>query len=260
MALLRAGFSAFWISMRLRFISPFALLAWLMFPTIFAAVGLFVLNRPGETAAQVAYGVLGGGLVGYWGVAYLDGGFGIQSERWTGTLEQIFAVPTPFWVILLGKSVGSVLWGMLSFLPTLALAYFGFHALLPYLDPGAFVISFAVLSFSFLCVAFGFAPLFALWRWAVPMINGFELGFYILCGFMFPVTILPLWAQGLAATLAPTWATTAVYASTSKDGPHYFIYWWAAATALSIVYLVGTSWLYRLVDWRARMSGELALA
>lgn len=259
MALLRAGFSAFWISMRLRFISPFAILGWLLFPTIFAAVGLFVLNRPGETAAQVAYGVLGGGLVGYWGVAYLDGGFGIQSERWNGTLEQIFAAPTPFWVILIGKSVGSVLWGMLSFVPTLALAYFGFHALLPHLDPGPFVASFVVLSFSFLCVAYGFAPLFALWRWAVPMINGFELGFYILCGFMFPVTILPLWAQGFAAALAPTWATTAVYAATNRDGPHDFVSWWAAAIALSIVYLIVAAWLYRLVDRRARMSGELAL-
>ncbi len=260
MALVRAGFSAFWISMRLRFISPFAILGWLLFPTIFAAVGLFVLSRPGQPPAHVAYGVLGGGLVGYWGVAYLDGGFGIQSERWNGTLEQIFGVPTPFWVILLGKSVGSVLWGMLSFVPTLALAYFGFHALLPHVDAVPFVISFAVLSFSFLCVAFGFAPLFALWRWAVPMINGFELGFYLLCGFMFPVTILPLWAQDFAALLAPTWATTAIYAATTSEGSHYFIYWWVASIFLSAVYLVGAAWLYRLVEWRARMSGELAMA
>jgi ABC-2 type transport system permease protein len=260
MALLRAAFSSFWISMRLRFISPFAILGWLLFPAIFGAVGLFVLNRPGETPEQVAYGILGGGLVGYWSVAYLDGGFGIQSERWNGTLEQIFAAPTPFWVILAGKSVGSVLWGMLAFLPTLALAFFGFHAVMPHLDAGAFTASFAVLSFSFLTVAFGFAPLFALWRWATPMINGFELGFYLLCGFMFPVTILPLWAQGLAAALAPTWATTAIYAATTTNGPHDFAYWWAAAIALSVAYLVGAWWLYRLVDRKARLSGELALA
>ncbi|HKC19917.1 MAG TPA: hypothetical protein VKE27_09830, partial [Candidatus Dormibacteraeota bacterium] len=158
MTLLRAASSAFWVSMRLRFVNPFALMAWLVFPTIFAAVGLFLLARPGASAGHIAYGVLGGGLVGYWGVAYLDGGFGIQTERWNGTLEQIFAVPTPFWVILLGKSVGSVLWGMLSFLPTLGLAYVGFHAALPGLDPAPFVVSFAVLSFTFLSVAFWFAP------------------------------------------------------------------------------------------------------
>jgi ABC-2 type transport system permease protein len=259
-ALARAAVSAFWISMRLRFVSPFGILGWLLFPTIFAAVGLYLLTRPGESAEQVAYGVLGGGLVGYWSVAYLDGGFGIQSERWNGTLEQIFAVPTPFWVILLGKSVGSVLWGMLAFLPTLALAYVGFHAALPPLQAGTFAVSFAVLTFSFFCVAYGFAPLFALWRWAMPMINGFELGFYALCGFMFPVTILPLWAQGLAATLAPTWATRAIYASTTSRGPHDFVAWWLATLALSVLYLFGAAMLYRLVDRRARVSGELGVA
>ena len=260
MSLVRAAAAALWISMRLRFVNSFAIMAWLIFPTIFAAVGLFLLARPGETATQLAYGVLGGGLVGYWGVAYLDGGFGIQSERWNGTLEQIFAVPTPFWVILLGKSIGSVLWGMLSFLPTLGLAYFGFHALLPQLDPWPFVVSFAVLTFSFLCIAFGFAPLFALWRWAAPMINGFELGFYVLCGFMFPVTILPGWAQILSGALSPTWATTALYAATNPNGPHDFALWWAATVGLSVVYLALAAWLYRVVDNRARATGELALA
>jgi len=260
MALIRAAFSAFWISMRLRFVSAFAILGWLLFPTIFAAVGLFLLARPGESPGQVAYGVLGGGLLGYWGVAYLDGGFGIQSERWNGTLEQVFAAPAPFWIILVGKTVGSILWGMLSFIPTLALAYFGFHALLPHLDPAPFVVSFAVLSFSFFCVAFGFAPLFALWRWSVPVINGFELGFYTLCGFIFPVTILPSWAQLLSAAMAPSWATTAIYASTTTQGPHDFATWWLATIALSVVYLFLASLLYRLVDRRARVSGDLALA
>ena len=260
MTLVRAAASAFWISMRLRFVNSFAIMAWLLFPTIFAAVGLFLLVHPGETPIQLAYGVLGGGLVGYWGVAYLDGGFGIQTERWNGTLEQIFAVPTPFWVILLGKSIGSVVWGMLSFLPTLGLAYFGFHALLPHLDPTPFVVSFAVLTFSFFCVAFGFAPLFALWRWATSVINGFELGFYVLCGFMFPIAILPAWAQVLADLLSPMWATTALYASTNPTGPHDYALWWSATIGLSLVYLVLAALLYRLVDRRARMSGELALA
>jgi ABC-2 type transport system permease protein len=175
-------------------------------------------------------------------------------------LEQVFAAPTPFWVILVGKTIGSILWGMLSFIPTLALAYFGFHALLPHLDAAPFLISFAALSFSFFCVAFGFAPLFALWRWAVPVINGFELGFYTLCGFIFPISILPLWAQGLAATLAPMWATRAIYASTTTGGPHDFAFWWFATIAISVVYLLLAALLYRTVDRRARMSGELALA
>ena len=184
----------------------------------------------------------------------------LQNERWNGTLEQIFATPTPLWVILLGKVCGSVVWGLLSFAPTLAIAYFGFHERMPHLDAPTFAVSFAILSFSFLTVGIALAPLFALWRWALPMINGFELGFYLLCGFIFPVTVLPGWAQAIAGTLAPTWATRAIYASTTSQGPHDLVAWWLASIALSIAYLFGAFFLYRLVDRRARMSGELALA
>ena len=91
--------------MRLRVISPWAYLNWLVFPVLFAAVGLYVLSTPGAASSHVVYGVLGGGLIGYWSVAYLDGGNGIQDERWNGTLEQIFATPTPLWVILLYKAI-----------------------------------------------------------------------------------------------------------------------------------------------------------
>jgi ABC-2 type transport system permease protein len=259
MTYVRAAAAAFYISMRLRFISGFAIMGFLVFPLILAAVGLFVLNKPGTTATQWTYGLLGGGLIGYWGITYLDAGNGIQIERWNGTLEQIFAVPTPLWVIVLGKALGGLVWGMLSFIPTIALAYFGFHALLPQLDAARFAISFAVLTFSFLAIALSLCPLFAMWRWAFTMINGFELGTYVLCGFMFPITILPGWLQAISALLPPTWGTRALYAATTAEGPHDFVAWWAATVGLSLVYLGLSVFLFRLVDRRARATGELAL-
>jgi ABC-2 type transport system permease protein len=246
--------------MRLRVVSPWAYLNWLVFPILFAAVGLYVLTRPGAPSSHLAYGVLGGGLIGYWSVAYLDGGNGIQDERWNGTLEQIFAVPTPLWVILLGKVAGSLLFGLLAFIPTVAFAYIGFHTLLPHVDALRLVISLGVLTFSFLAIAITLTPLFALWRWAFSMLNGFELGVYVLCGFMFPVAIIAPWAQGVAGALAPTWATRAIYASTTTEGPHDYATWWLIAVALSIGYIVGAYFLYRLVGKHARISGDLAMA
>jgi ABC-2 type transport system permease protein len=260
MALARAAFSAFWVSMRLRVISPWAYLNWLVFPSIFTAIGLFVLSRPGVSSTQLAYGILGGGLIGYWGVAYIDGGNGIQDERWNGTLEQIFAVPTPLWVIILGKVLGSLLFGFLAFLPTVAFAYFGFHAVLHNVDAARLAISLGILTFTFLSIAITLTPLFALWRWAFSMLNGFELGVYLLCGFMFPVAILAPWAQGVSGALAPTWATRAIYAATTNEGPHDFAAWWLAAILISIAYMVFALFLYQLVERRARISGELALA
>jgi ABC-2 type transport system permease protein len=260
MTYVRAALAAFYISMRLRVISGFAVMGLVVFPLIFAAVGLFVLSRPGTSATQWTYGVLGGGLIGYWGIAYLDAGNSIQLERWNGTLEPLFGVPTPLWVIVLGKVCGGLVWGMLSFVPTVGLAYLGFHAVLPHVDAINFVLSFGVLTLSFLAIALALTPIFALWRWAFSMINGFELGTYVLCGFMFPVTILPGWVQTISALLAPTWATKALYASTTTEGAHDFAAWWALSIALSLAYLALSLVLYRVMEDRARVSGELALA
>jgi ABC-2 type transport system permease protein len=258
-AYLRAVAAAFYVSMRMRFVTGFAYLSFLFFPVIVAAVGLFVLEHPGTSAAQWTYGVLGGGLVGYWGVTYIDAGNGIQMERWNGTLEQVFAAPTPLWVIVLGKALGGLLWGMLSFIPTIALGYVGFDALIPNVDAGRFMASFAVLTFSFLAVALSLSPLFAMWRWAFTMINGFEFGTYVFCGLMFPIAVLPGWGQVVASVLAPSWAVRALYASTTSEGAHDYAAWWGLAIGLSLAYLAGSWFLYRLVDRRARVTGQLAL-
>ena len=259
-SLARAALASFRLTARLRVVSPWSYLNWLVFPLLFAALGLYVLGGASASSSHLVYGVLGGGLIGYWSVAYIDAGNGIQDERWNGTLEQIFATPTPLVVVLLGKVLGGLMFGLLSFLPTAAFAYLGFHAVLPALDPWPFVISLAILTFTFFCIAITLAPLFALWRWAFSMINGFELGVYVLCGFMFPIAVLAPWAQGIAGLLAPTWAVRALYASTVTSGPHDFAQWWGIAIGLSLAYLVGAYFLYALVEREARVSGELALA
>jgi len=257
-SLVRAAWRAFLTSMRLRVVNPWAYLNWLVFPLIFAAVGLFVLTSTGYT--RVAYGVLGGGIIGFWGIAYLDGGNSIQDERWQGTLEQIFAVPTPLFVIVIGKILGSLLMGLLSFIPTVALAYFGFHAALPGIDPLRFAISLAVLTFSFFVISLALTPLFAVWRTAFTVLNGLELGVYGLCGFMFPITQLPGWLQPVSYVLSPTWATRALYAAASPTRGSDVTTDWLIALGLSLAYLVASIFLYRFVEIRARVTGELALA
>ena len=254
----RAAVRAFEMSTKMRVISPFTYLGWLVYPLIIAVLGLLILAH--GSAAKTAYAILGGGLIGYWGLAYQEGGNEIQNERWSGTLEQIMGCPTPLAVIVVGKLCSSLLFGLLSFLPAIAVAYFAFHQTLQHIDIVPFAISFVVLTFAFFSMAMALAPLYAMWRWAFSVTNGFEIGVYVLGGFMFPISLLPSWLQALAAVFAPTWAVRALYAATGQPFGHDYVRWWAISIALSCLYLAAAWLLFRMVDVRARASGQLAMA
>jgi len=256
MQYVRAAVRAFEMSTKMRVIHPFTYLGWLVYPLIIATLGLLILAH--GSAAKTAYAILGGGLIGYWGLAYQEGGNEIQNERWSGTLEQIMACPTPLAVIVIGKIASSLLFGLLSFVPTVLAAYLLWHVSLQRVDPLPFVVSFVVLTFSFFSVAIALAPLYAMWRWSNALINGFEIGLFALCGFMFPVAQLPNWLQPFSALLAPAWATRSLYAATGQH-EHDYVVWWGIAIAISCAYLVISWSLFRLVDLRARVTGQLAL-
>jgi ABC-2 type transport system permease protein len=253
----RAAVRAFEMSNKMRVINAFTYLGWLVYPLIIAVLGLLILAH--GSAAKTAYAILGGGLIGYWGLAYQEGGNEIQNERWSGTLEQVMACPTPLAVIVVGKIASSLLFGLLSFIPTVLAAYFLWHVSLQNVDPLPFVVSFGVLTFSFFSVAIALAPLYAMWRWSNALINGFEIGLFALCGFMFPVSQLPQWLQGFSALLAPAWATRSLYAAAGQSYGHDYFLWCGIAIAISCGYLVISWFLFRLVDIRARITGQLAM-
>ncbi|HVB77220.1 MAG TPA: ABC transporter permease [Candidatus Nitrosotalea sp.] len=257
--LLRAGLRAFEVSLKNRVVSPWTYLNWIAFPLILASVGLFVFSHS-STPGHDAYAALGGGLIGFWTSAYLDGGNSIGSERWEGTLEALLAVPTPIWVVMVGKITAALLLGVISFIPALALAYLGFRIAPLQIDAGPFLVSFLVLTFSFFAIAMAFAPLFALWRWAFSLTNGFELGVYVLGGFMFPVDRLELWLQRAAWFVPPSWATRALYHAAGQAGRADYAGWWARSIALSLVCLLLSRLLFRLVEQNARRTGQLATA
>lgn len=253
----RAAVRAFEMSTKMRVINPFTYLGWFVYPLIIAVLGLLLLAH--GSAAKSAYAILGGGLIGYWGLAYFEGGNEIQNERWSGTLEQVMACPTPLAVIVVGKILSSLVFGLLSFVPTVLAAYLLWHVRLTDVDPVPFMVSFAVLTFTFFSVAIALAPIYAMWRWSLSLINGFEIGLFALCGFIFPVSQLPQGLQVLAALLAPTWATRSLYAATGQPYGHDYVLWCGVAIAISCVYLLISWSLFRLVDRRARVTGQLAM-
>ncbi|MDQ6879365.1 MAG: ABC transporter permease [Candidatus Dormibacteraeota bacterium] len=256
---LRAALRAAEVHLKLQVVNPLAYLGAIIFPVAVTAIGLIVLS-PGGYTGRIAYAALGGGLVGLYGTAYTDAGFSINSERWTGTLEQLMGSPTPLSVIVIGKVAASMLYGLAAILVSVGLAFVAFHRVLPLTDAVPFAVSFLLTIVAFFAVCMAMAPVFPMARWAFTIVNGLELTVYLLCGFMFPTGQLPGWVQAISSILPPTWTIRALYAATGQPVGRDYARWWLIASVLIVIYLAISIVSFRIVEVRTRMSGQLALA
>jgi ABC-2 type transport system permease protein len=87
-----------------------------------------------------------------------------------------------------------------------------------------------------------------------------EFPVYILAGFLFPIALLPNWTTPLSYLLSPYWAAVALHETSSGGGdPPTVAGAWAAMVALSVLYLVLSRQLFRVLVHRARREGTLSL-
>ena len=177
-----------------------------------------------------------------------------------GTLEQLMGCPTPLSVIMLGKVATNVLLGVGSFALSIGVAFIGFHRVLPPVDGVPFAVSFVMTIAAFFALGMALAPIFPLARWSFTIANGAEALIYILCGFMFPTTGLPVWVQAISSVLPPTWTIRALYAATGQPVGRDYGEWWLIASVLIGVYVVIAVLFFRFAETRARVSGQLARA
>jgi len=112
-SLVRARGGRSFTSMRLR-LSPVAYLNWLVFPLIFRRRWPVRATSTGYTRVPTGSSAADHRLLGH----RIPDAATRSGRKVAGTLEQIFAVPTPLFVIVIGKILGSLLMGLLSFIPT----------------------------------------------------------------------------------------------------------------------------------------------
>src|SRR5512146_3312939 len=105
----------------------FILFTVLFQPIIIALLGLWMLQDKGADAAMFV--VVGSGLTGLWSSLLFISGNSINFERWTGTLESLVAIPTPFEVIVFGKNLANVTQSTASMMLGYMIAawLFGYH-------------------------------------------------------------------------------------------------------------------------------------
>jgi ABC-2 type transport system permease protein len=227
-------------------------------PLVIALLALWILRGTAEDYG--IYVVVGSGLTGLWSGLLFISGNSITVERWTGTLEMIASVPTPLPIIALGKIVANVSQSFISMIGAYLLASVALGYALQVNQPVPFVVSLLLMVFAFVSLGMVLAPLFItnpdVQRWQ----NALEFPVYILAGFLFPIALLPDWTTPLSYLLSPYWAAVALHETSSGDGdPAVVAGAWVAMIVLSVVYLILSSVLFRVLLRRARREGTLSL-
>jgi ABC-2 type transport system permease protein len=181
-------------------------------PVIFSAVGYFLARAAGRTEVDLVHTILGSGVMGLWSTLLFTSFYDLYADRRQGTLEMLVGSPTSLFSILAIRTFTNVLLGSLSFLLSVIAAFLIFDFPLPPENIPFLLVALVVQLFAFWCLGLFLAHWSITSRLTGFFVNYLELPVGILTGFMFPITLLPEWAQKLAWLTPLSWAFRALSA------------------------------------------------
>lgn len=246
------------MNIRQQMTDGFILFTVLFQPIIIALLGLWMLKDKGADAAMFV--VVGSGLTGLWSSLLFISGGSINSERWSGTLESLVAIPTPFEVIVFGKNLANVVQSLLSMALGYLVAVFAFGYSLEIQQPLLFAISVALAVIAFISFGLIIAPVFVMNPNVRAWQNAMEFPVYVLCGFLFPIALLPGWTTPVSYLLPPYWAAVALHGtSTGGASLNQTFLAWGMMLLFSLIDLLIASRLFKLMLYKARADATLGM-
>lgn len=222
---------------------------------------LYEMFRNSGQENFTSYVVLGAGLMAVWGCICFSSAGDINRERGMGTLRSIFVAPAGFPAIILGKILGNTILSLLSLVISMMTAAVVYRVPFYVESPGYFIVALLALVVSFIVISSVIACLLTLSRRTALYMNCIEIPFILLCGFSFPIEILPVWIRLVSYCLSPTWAVELL--RMAVDGVTNHRLFWSklfVLALLSVGYAVFASLLYRIMDRRVRISASLEVS
>ena len=249
--------ASFEIELRQNLTDGFVLFGILIQPLLIAFMALWMLQ--GKGADYGIFIVVGSGMTGLWTTLRFNGGNSITFERWTGNLEGLVGTPPPLRTVVFGKILANVTQSLLSMVGCYALVSYAFGYPLMLAKPALFIIALGFTVPAFVCFGLIIASLFILIPDFQRLQNTLEFPVYILCGFLFPIALLPGWTTPLSYLLSPYWAARALHGASSGTLEPGQI--WASLGLLavfSLAYLWLSKALYRIILYKARVDATLS--
>lgn len=219
--------------------------------------------------AFLNYVVLGAGLMGIWSCICFSSIGDINRERYSGTLALIYVAPGGFGKIIFGKVLGNTMLSLLTFvisyITACVLSAFtwgeessGIEKFLSTIihieNIGYFIFASVMLILTFVLISICFAFILMLSRKTELYMNLLEIPLIFICGFTFPVEVLPQWIQNISNCLAPTWAVR-MLRSSQMNWERFGI------LCIELLVLLLLTWvLYKWVDRRIRINATLEVS
>ena len=175
---------------------------WPLYPLLFYATLLLTYRAAGRDSvdqvspeAFLLVGVVGMAL---WSAAIWSGGYAIETERSTGTINSLFLSPASRNAVVIGYSLGAIAVFVLPTTLAAVLLALLFGVEFEIADPIAVAAAFGSLIVAALAMAHLLAGAFVLTRRANMFANFLQSPIYLLSGMLVPVGDLPEVVQGFA--------------------------------------------------------------
>lgn len=222
---------------------------------------LYEMFRGSGEENFMAYVVLGAGLMGLWGCICFSSAGDINRERYSGTLALIFATPVSFPVIILGKIIGNTVMSLLTLGISLVTAVVLYRVPLTLESPLYFLLALLAAVLAFVVISSVVACLLTLSRKTELYMNCIEVPVVLLCGFVFPVSVLPEAVRVFSYALSPTYAVELLRLSVwGVNDPAVFWQKLGILLGLTALYAILSALLYRKIDRRVRVTATLEVA
>jgi ABC-2 type transport system permease protein len=163
-------------------------------------------------------------------------------------------------VIVFGKNLANVVQSLLSMVLGYLVAAFAFGYSLHIQQPLLFMLSVILAVVAFISFGLIIAPVFVMNPGVRAWQNAMEFPIYVLCGFLFPIALLPGWTTPVSYLLPPYWAAVALH-GTSTGGASFneTLFAWGMMLLFSLIDLLIASRLFRLMIYKARADATLGM-
>lgn len=242
-----------------RTLNPFSLGLFVIQPAVFSAVGMLLSRAAGNSTPDLVYSVIGGGIMGMWSGLVFTSTYDIMGDRRNGMLELIVGSPTSLNAVEAIRTLTNVLSGLFSLALAFLVAILIFGYTFADVNFWGVLISLVLLLFSMWSIGVFLANFLAWSRLSGTFVDYLEMPIAFLCGFMYPIRVLPVWLQHISGAVPIRWALEAMNESLlgTRD-MKYLVIHWAMAIGLSIILILVTRWMQIKVHDSIRLSGELS--